>query len=133
MMKRMICTFAVLAMLVWTCPPAQAKFMGTLQRDQDWLIHFDNSSSCCGTGMTVYYLGNGRVLGLEIFTVPGISDESQGRVEYAFSKPGRGVGRIIIEVDPGSDALDIPVEINQIGSSFTATLHGSGRLVFDVE
>jgi hypothetical protein len=132
-MKRTICTLSVLAILTFNCPLAQAKYLGTLQKDQDWLINFDNSSSCCFTAMTIYYLGDRGVLDLELITVPGVSDESQGRVQYTFGKPVRGVKRIIIEVDPGNDALDIPVEINQNGSSLGATLHGSGRLVFDVQ
>jgi len=133
-MKRLACILAALAMLIATCPTTQAIVRGTLQRDQDWQIIFDNSSSCCSpTAMTVYYLGDRRILDLDIFSVPGSYDESQGRVQYAFPKPGRGVTRIIIEVDPASDFLDIPVEITQPGRSLPVTLHGSGRLVFDVE
>ena len=33
MMKRFICTLAVFAMLIWTCPPAKAELKGTLPRD----------------------------------------------------------------------------------------------------
>jgi hypothetical protein len=131
-MKRMFCTLAALAMLIWTAPPARAEFKGELLREMDWLIHFDNSSTSGSTAMTVYYLGSRGVMDLNIFTVPGNSDDSQGRVEYAFSKPGRGVRRIIVEVDPPTEFLDIPVEISQTGRSLFATLHGSGRLVFNV-
>ena len=49
MIKRTICTFAALAMLIWTCPPAQAEYKGELQR-LDWQLTVDNSST---TGSTI--------------------------------------------------------------------------------
>ena len=131
--KRMICALVVLAMLMWTIPPARAELRGTLLRDLEWQIGFDNSASCCPTAMTIYYLGNRRVLDLENVTVPGNADVSQGRVLYSFAKPGTGVRRIIIEVDSGSIAVETTIDVTQTGGSFPATLRGFGRVVFDVE
>lgn len=44
MMKRLICTLAALAMLIWTCPTARAELHGELRRDQDCVINFDNAT-----------------------------------------------------------------------------------------
>jgi len=44
MMKRLICTLAALAMLIWTCPTARAELIGELRRDQDRVINFDNAT-----------------------------------------------------------------------------------------
>jgi phage terminase large subunit-like protein len=130
MMKRMICTLAALAMLIWTCPPAQAEFKGRLQRDLDWTLDVDNSSTTGETAVTVRYLSNRRNENeisseeIEIGLVPGSE-----RVQLFFSKPARNVRRIIIEVDPPTTATIIPLDINQNGS-IAVTIQG--RLVFDV-
>ena len=55
-MKRTMCRLAALAMLMWTCPPAQAEYLGELRRDVDWQLQVDNSSSAGKTAVTVHYL-----------------------------------------------------------------------------
>jgi len=129
-MKRMICTFAGLAMLIWMCPPAQAESRGQLLRNLDWELTVDNSSTTGGTAVTVEYLsskGDESVISresIEIRLVPGSE-----RVRLFFSKPGRGVKRIIVEVDAPAGAT-IPVDIIQNGS-MAVTIQGYGRLVFE--
>lgn len=124
-LKRLVPTFAcTLAVLIWTCAPVQAEFKGTLQRDQDWTLNVDNGATGGTTAVTVFYLGR--------------SDESEFRtvlvgegVSLAFSKPGRGVRRIIVEVNPPRGQL-VPVELVQ-GQSYTWMSEGDSRVVFNVE
>jgi hypothetical protein len=129
-MKRFICSLAALAMLIWSCPPAQAEFKGQLLRNLDWELTVDNSSTTGGTAVTVDYLGTRGDENeisrerIEIRLVPGSE-----RVRLFFSQPGRGVKRIIIEVDAPEGAT-IPVDIIQNGST-AVTLQGYGRLVFE--
>jgi hypothetical protein len=113
-------------MLIWICPPAQADFKGLLQRDQAGVLSVDNSSTTGATAITVYYLSSRRQ-DIEIFRAPGGS-----RIQFLFAAPGRGVGRVIIEVSPPIDQT-IPVELLQNGISFFHTSVGDARLVFDVE
>jgi hypothetical protein len=126
MIKKLTCTLAALAMLIWICPPAQADFKGILVRDQDGVITVDNSSTTGATAITVYYLSSRRE-DIEIFRAPGSS-----RIRFPFAAPGRGVRRVIIEVSTPSNQT-IPVELFQNGISFTHTSVGDTRLVFDVE
>lgn len=129
-MKKIIRPLAALAMLIWTCPPAQAEFKGQLLRNLDWELTVDNSSTTGATALTVEYLstrGDENEISrerIEIRLVPGSE-----RVRLLFSKPGRGVRRIIIEVDAPTGA-SIPVDIIQDGSS-AVTVQGYGRLVFE--
>jgi hypothetical protein len=130
-MKRMICALAALAMLIWMCPPAQAEFKGQLLRNLEWELTVDNSSTTGGTAVTVDYLSSRSDENeisrekIEIRLVPGSE-----RVRLFFSAPGRGVKRIIIEVDAPAGAT-IPVDIIQNGS-IAVTIQGYGRLVFEV-
>jgi hypothetical protein len=127
MIKKLTCTLAALAMLIWICPPAQAQFKGILKRDQDWFLNVDNSSSPAGhTAITAYYLGSRRD-DIEILRAP-----AGARVQFPFSAPGRGVRRIIIEVSPPTRNHTIPVEVSQM-NSVPETCVGDCRLVFDVE
>jgi hypothetical protein len=43
-MKRLICTLAALTMLIWTCPPVQAEYLGELRRNIDWQVNVDRLS-----------------------------------------------------------------------------------------
>ena len=126
--NRLIFTFAcTIALLISTCPTTQAEFKGQLRRDLDWSLNVDNSSTTGATAITVYFLGS-RGGDIEFRTVPG-----GDRVQLFFPKPGRGVRRIIIDVDPPSNQT-IPVDLSQppfIGSIFE-TVVGRGHLVFDV-
>lgn len=135
-MKRMICTLAALAMLIWTCPTAQAEYQGELGRDIDWQVNVDNAGAAGKTAVTVHYLigrsGEKEISRDEIEI--GLV-EAGARTQLIFSKPVRGVRRIIVEVQqPMSTTID--VEVTQDGPpfprSFPARLERPGSLVFDV-
>jgi hypothetical protein len=55
-MKRTICTFVALAMLMWTSPQVQAEYLGELRTDIDWQFNVDNSAAAGKTAVTVHYL-----------------------------------------------------------------------------
>jgi hypothetical protein len=121
---------------MWTCPPAQAEYRGELRRDIDWQFNVDNSSSAGKTAVTVHYLigrsGEAEISrdDIEIGLV-----SAGARTQLIFSKPARGVRRILIEVQqPMNTTID--VEVIQGGpfpGSFPARLEGQpGSLVFDV-
>lgn len=126
MLKKLTCTLAALAMLIWICPPAQADFKGILKVNQDGVITVDNSSSTGATAITVYYLSSRRE-DIEFLSAPG-----GARIQFTLAAPGRGVRRVIIEVSPPINQT-IPVELSQNGISFFHTSVGDTRLVFDVE
>ena len=126
MLKKLTCALAALGMLICIPPPAQADFKGMLQRDQDGVLSVDNSSTTGATAITVYYLSSRRE-DIEIFRAPG-----GARIQFPFAAPGRGVGRVIIEVSPPINQT-IPVELLQNGISVFHTSVGDSRLVFDVE
>ncbi|MCM3900104.1 MAG: hypothetical protein ND866_00200 [Pyrinomonadaceae bacterium] len=137
--NRLISTFAcTLALLISTCPPAQADHQGELRRDLAWNLNVDNSSASAKTSVTVHYLisRNDEIEisreEIEIFTIPsGSPDPNAGRVQLRFPKPGRGVRRIIIDVDPPINT-SITVNVSQF-AAFPADIGpGFGRLVFDI-
>jgi hypothetical protein len=131
MLKKMICTLAALAMLIWICPPAQAEYMGELRRDIDWVINVDNSAAGGKTAVNVHYLISRRDENQISRAEIEIGLAAAGaRTQLIFSKPGRGVRRIIIEVDPPQTAT-IDVEIVQ-AQSFPHRFEGRGCLVFEV-
>ena len=126
-MKRRIATYVcALAVLIWICPPARADYPGTLQGNQGWEINVD-AASANATALTVYYLGDRRVLDLDILTVPPGS-----RLTLSFPMPGRGVRRIVIQVDPQGNSA-VGLEIKQGATSYTYSSNGDGRLVLDVK
>src|SRR5215475_12924531 len=121
-MKRRIATCAcALAALIWICAPARAEYKGELPRDQDITINLDNSAATGKSAITVYYLGN-RPDEIEFTAAPG------ARAQYVAPKPGKGVTRVIVEVDPPTGAT-LFVEV----SGHPHTCNGHTRLVFDVE
>ena len=122
MINRRIATCAcAIAALLWVCPPVRAEYKGELLRDLDQTINFDNSASTGKTAITVYYLGS-KPGEIEFTAAPG------ARVQYIAPKPGKGVTRVIVEVDPPSGATPF-VEV----SGHPHTCNGHTRLVFDVE
>jgi hypothetical protein len=135
-MKRMMSTLAALATLMWTCPAVQAEYVGELRRDTDWQFNVDNSSSAGNTAVMVHYLvgrsGEKEIRrdDIEIGLVA-----AGARTQLIFSKPGRDVRRIIIEVHPPMNAT-IDVEVSQgppFASSFPARIEmRPGSLVFDI-
>ena len=124
-MKRLICALAV---LVLAYNPAQAEFKGTLQRNQAWLLEVA-SASTGDTAVTVYYLER-RFDVIETVSVPPALT-----VQRTFSI-GRGVTRIIVEVDPilfGQVTVRVVQGADQFISTVASTRGGdSFRLVFDV-
>ena len=127
-MKKLMCALAVLML---TCSPAQALFMGTLQREA-WTLEIASASPDGTTAATVYYLGN-RLQVVEIMSVP-----AGDTVQQVFTKPGKNVRRIIIEVDPPTNGAlfgQATARIVQGADQFIdviSDLHDA-RLVFDVE
>jgi len=129
-MKRLTCTLAALAMVMSAYIPAQAEFKGTLQRDQDWFIEI-NSQSFDAIAVTVYYLGRNLEV-VEIMTVPAVVT-----IQRNIPKPGRGVKRVVVEVDPplnGRCTIRIVQGAETFLADFRSTHDGdSFRWVFDVE
>jgi hypothetical protein len=132
--KRIISTFAcALAVLIWTCIPAQAGFYGTLQRDQPYQIEIDNTSNASGdtAAVTVFYLSERRVVDFEIITIPG--GELVG-LEFSIAK---GTRRIIIELDasPGLPTTrGVPLKVIQgLGTTFNDSGIGGARMVINVQ
>ena len=126
-MKKLLCA---LVMLIMSGSPAQALFMGTLQREA-WTLEIASASPAT-TAVTVYSLGNGLQM-LAILSVP-----AGATVQQDFAKPGKTVRRILIEVDPppagtlfGQATARIVQGANQV-IDVIADLHDA-RLVFDVE
>jgi hypothetical protein len=135
-MKRFICTLAAIAMLIWICPPARAEFRGELLRDIDWILNFDNSASAGPTAVTVHYLiGKSGEKEISRDEIEIAAVDANARTRLIFSTPGRGVRRIIIEVDPPPGGT-IDVEVTQSApfqnSSFPQRFEGPGSMVFDV-
>jgi len=132
-MTRLTYILAALAMVMMTTIPAQAEFKGTLQRDQDWLLEINNESPDSTTA-TVYYLGKNLEV-IEILTVSAAET-----IQQTIPKPGRGVRRAIVEVDPTfnpSGNYGAIVRVVQGAPNFTSrcisTREGDTfRLVFDV-
>ena len=63
-----------------------------------------------------------------LITKRGNDDEENDRVQFVFSKPERGVRRIIVEVDPPSNSTVIDVDF----AGFPERIEGFERMVFDV-
>jgi len=125
MMERRIAICAcALAALIWICAPARAEYKGELPADRDFTINVDNSAVTGKTAITVYYLGK-RPDEIE-FTAP-----AGARVSYVAPKPGKGVTRVIVQVDPPTNGTpSIEVASN---ASFVHNCLGHTVLVFDVE
>ena len=135
-MKRIICTLAALALLIWAGPPARAEYRGELRRDIAWQVQVDNSASAGRTAVTVHYLigrSGEKEIGRDEIEIGLV--EANARTQLIFSKPGRGVRRIIIEVDAPLNVV-IDVEITQDGPpfprSFPQRFERPGSLVFDI-
>ncbi len=88
-MKRLLYALAV---LVLASTPVQAEFKGTLQREQAWLLEVASASP----ETTAMFAGFVDRLGNVEGQVIQVSEPVQ---EILFPKPGRGVTRIIVEVD----------------------------------
>ncbi len=129
-MKRLTCTLAALALVMAISIPASAEFKGTLQRNQPWLLEIV-SGSVDPISATVYYLGR-DVEVVEIVTVPA------GEVFHRnIPKPGRGVRRVVVDVDPvfqGTFAIRVNQGAGVFGTGFESFREGDTfRWVFDVD
>ena len=136
MIKGTICTLAVLAMLIWICPPARAEFKGELRRDIEWILIVDNSAAAGPTAVTIHYLiGKSGEKKISRDEIEIAAVDANARTQLFFSTPGRGVRRMIIEVEPPPGAT-IDVEVTQSApfqnSSFPQRFEGPGSMVFDV-
>lgn len=94
-MKRLISTFAcMLALLIWTCTPAQARFLGTLQQNVPWTLEVNTTSTCGAIAVTVTFVNSRGRQDIDLFTLqPG------GGTVYGAANIPRNTRRIIIEVD----------------------------------
>lgn len=128
MLKKLNCTLAALAMLIWICPPVQAEYKGILKREA-WTLNVDNSATSAKTAITVHFYGK-RFEDIEFRMVGG--GPVEGRVQLPFSQPGKDVTRILIEVDAPSPFNEVRIEVEQ-NASFPATFTGYGRMLFEVE
>jgi hypothetical protein len=125
MIKRRIATCAcALAALIWICAPARAEYKGELPADRDFTINVDNSAVTGKTAITIFYLGK-RPDEVEFTAAVG------AQVSYAAPKPGKGVTRVIVQVDPPTNGAP---SIEVVGAaSFPHNCLGHTVLVFDVE
>ena len=131
--NRLISTFAcAIAVLIWTCAPAQARFKGTLQRGAAWSVQISGANANTDdTAVTVFYLGD-NVDAQVITTV------KPGEIfSKTFAKIPRHVKRIIIEVDlpedgSGSAFVVVSQKLNLYEEVFIAGSPSEGRWVFDV-
>jgi hypothetical protein len=94
MKKRLICALAALGMVMSTYIPARAEYAGNVARDSDFTIEIQNTINSTTT-VTVYYLDRNGLDVIGTLTVQGPTP-----VRETFPRPGRGVTRVIIDVDP---------------------------------
>jgi hypothetical protein len=122
--RRLAYTIAALAMLIWTCNPAQADFLGTLQSNQTWSLAVDNSNNSEAAAVTIFYLGKTlsfNSISIAAETLPDLHDLQIPKF----------TGRIIIQLDPAF-GMSTPVLVTQGATAFTNPGF-SGTLVLNVE
>ncbi len=135
-MKRLTSTFTcMLALLIWPCTTAQARFLGTLQQNVPWTLEVNTVSTCGPTAATVTFVNSRGGQDIDIFTIqPGA-----GTVFTSANIP-RNTRRILVEVDlPCSFDVGF-VRIHQGTNIIEADFCGEGaqdtcadrRFVFDV-
>lgn len=110
-MNRLISAFAcALALLVWTCAPAQGKTMGKLVRTQTFKLEIaDTSTSLVRGAVTVYWLKPGGILDVELLgaTIPAVDVEiprRATRVIYAVSPAPQS--SVLFKVSQGPTAVE---------------------------
>jgi hypothetical protein len=122
--RRLACTIAALAVLIWTCTPAQADFLGTLQSNQTWLLSVDNSNNSETAAVTIFYLG--KTSSFDTFSIPAL-----GLLNLPDLQIPKFTRRIIIQLDPAF-GMSTPVLVTQGATGFTHPGF-SGTLVLNVE
>lgn len=126
LMKTLIPAIAALALLLTSCDPAQATYMGTAYSDQPLSLMIQNASGD-RLAVTVYYLGSRQtVVALE--SVPAATAMAPGAGSFSFPNPGKGVRRIVVEIDVPVGGR-IATTINALPS---INADGDARYVLDV-
>lgn len=121
-MKRLTCTLATLAMVMWTYVPAKAEFNGTLPNDQEITITVINTLATT-TAVTIYFVDKRGLDVIGNMTVKGTNPTSE-----TFPKPGRGVRRVIIQIDPSHGTQTVVA----IGGAAAQTIEAGIQLLHDV-
>jgi hypothetical protein len=132
--KRLTCTVAALAALIWTGPRAGAEYFdaGPIVRSMPFAANVDNSAS--GTTMIIVRyvgpkldeLGGRRTEEIEIAkTPPG------QRMSVNFARPGKGVRLVIVEIETSPGGV-VSIEIRQPALSVAHAVQGHGRMVLEV-
>jgi len=125
-MKRLMCMLAVIGATLWLASTARAEYLGTLQRDEGWVLNVDNTGGFDpGTAVTIRFV-LGKRDAVVVRTVP-----AHERAQISFPAPLPNDVRIIIEVDP-SPLSTAELEVAQGDLSFKWTSNGFSRAVFDV-
>lgn len=126
-MKRLMCLIAVLGATLWIESPAQAEFLGTLLRDEGWVLNVDNGTVTGepGTAITLHFVRGKREVVIVRTVPPG------QRVQFSFPAPLASDVRIAIDVDssPGSE---LSIEVVQGDRAFQLTIPGSRTAVLNV-
>jgi len=118
--RRLAYTIAALAMLIWTCNPAQADFDGTLQGNQLWTVELNNSGNVDAAGAAIYSIDRmGKVEYFQVVTVPGGQSPT-----LTVTRVPRGTVRVIIEVDPRTTEFTVFVRLIQGGKRVWAQYPG---------
>src|SRR5258708_7943779 len=103
MKRRQVIWTCALAVLLWSSAPLRANYKGTLRADEDMTTNVDAAAATAPVALTVYYLGKGRIEDIELTTVPPGTLK-----QYVFSRPGRGIKRVIFDVEPAKgNTLDV--------------------------
>jgi hypothetical protein len=121
-MKRLTCTLATLALVMCTYIPAHAEWLGKLPRDQEFTIEITNAVAST-TAVTIYYVDRRGLDVIATMTVIGTNPTQE-----TLPKPGQGVRRVIIQVDP-TPGHQAQLRLNQ---GAPITIEAGIQLVLDV-
>jgi hypothetical protein len=116
-------------MLLTQSNPAFAKFGGTLRRDVPWTLEITPAISPGVIAATIIFVDSRGRQDIDLFTIqPG-----ESLALYSAAKIARGTRRIIIELDPQSEAA-FQLRVIQGTDVIAVDVSGeSSRVVFDVE
>lgn len=101
-MKRMISALAcAVAVLIWTCAPVSAEFMGRLKKNQTWSLEVTAASANKdAVSVTVVHVhANGTHDAVDSFSVPAPEPGTTSRVDVAYGRIPRGTRRVMIQVN----------------------------------
>ena len=81
-MKRLMCMLAVIGATLWLASTARAEYLGTLQRDEGWVLNVDNTGGFDpGTAVTIRFV-LGKRDAVVVRTVP-----AHERAQISFPAP----------------------------------------------